>query len=86
MRSQIRALLQAAAGRELRLMFPMIAAVWEFDEAKQLVETELTHLRRHRHRLPERVEVGAMVEVPALLFQLDEFWRGWTSCRSGPTT
>jgi phosphotransferase system, enzyme I, PtsP len=72
MRSQVRALLQAAAGRELKLMFPMIAAVAEFDEAKALVERELTHLRRHRHKLPDRVEVGAMVEVPSLLFQLDE--------------
>src|SRR5918992_166213 len=56
MRSQVRAMLQAAAGRELRLMFPMIAAVAEFDEAKALVERELTHLRRHRHKLPDRVE------------------------------
>ena len=72
MRSQVRALLQAAAGRELKVMFPMIAAVKEFDEAKALVERELTHLRRHRHKLPDRVEVGAMVEVPSLLFQLDE--------------
>ena len=37
-----------------------------------MVERELTHLRRHGHALPERVEVGAMVEVPSLLFQLDE--------------
>ena len=72
MRSQVRALLQAAAGRELKVMFPMIAVVSEFDEAKSLVERELTHLRRHRHKLPDRVEVGAMVEVPSLLFQLDE--------------
>ena len=72
MRSQVRALLQAAAGRELKIMFPMVAAVSEFDEAKALVERELTHLRRHRHKLPDRVEVGAMVEVPSLLFQLDE--------------
>jgi phosphotransferase system enzyme I (PtsP) len=72
MRSQIRALLQAASGRELKIMFPMIAAVSEFDEAKLLVERELTHLRRRRHKLPDRVEVGAMVEVPSLLFQLDE--------------
>lgn len=72
MRSQVRALLQAAAGRDLKVMFPMIAAVYEFDEAKALVERELTHLRRHRHKLPDRVEVGAMVEVPSLLFQLDE--------------
>ena len=53
-------------------MFPMIAAVEEFDEAKALVERELTHLRRHGHKLPDRVEVGTMVEVPSLLYQLDE--------------
>jgi phosphotransferase system, enzyme I, PtsP len=72
LRSQIRALLKAAAGRELRVMFPMIAEVEEFDRAKIMVERELTHLRRHGHMLPDRVHVGAMVEVPSLLFQLDE--------------
>jgi phosphotransferase system, enzyme I, PtsP len=72
LRSQVRALLRAAAGRELRIMFPLIAAMQEFDEAKSLVERELTHLRRHGHRLPDRVEIGSMVEVPSLLFQLDE--------------
>jgi phosphotransferase system enzyme I (PtsP) len=53
-------------------MFPMIAMVEEFDKAKALVEIELTHLRRHGHQLPDRVEIGTMLEVPALLFQLDE--------------
>jgi phosphotransferase system, enzyme I, PtsP len=72
LRSQVRALLRAASGRDLRLMFPMIAAVREFDEAKELVERELTYLRRHNHRLPDRVEIGTMVEVPSLLYQLDE--------------
>jgi phosphotransferase system enzyme I (PtsP) len=72
LRSQIRALLRAAAGRGLKIMFPMIATVAEFDEAKALVERELTHLRRHGHKLPERVDVGSMVEVPSLLYQLDE--------------
>jgi len=52
-------------------MFPMIATCAEFDEAKELIERELTSLRRRRHKLPDRVEVGAMVEVPSLLFQLD---------------
>ena len=56
----------------LRIMFPMVAAVHEFDEAKALVEHELTHLRRHGHRLPESVDIGTMLEVPSLLFQLDE--------------
>ncbi len=74
LRSQMRALLKAAAGRELRVMFPMIAAVEEFDQAKAIVERELTHLRRHGHALPDRVHVGAMVEVPALLYQLDELF------------
>jgi phosphotransferase system enzyme I (PtsP) len=72
LRSQIRALLRAAGGRELKVMFPMVATVEEFDEAKSLVERELTHLRRHSHKLPERVEVGTMLEVPSLLYQLDE--------------
>ncbi len=72
LRSQVRALLRAAGGRELRLMFPMIAMVEEFDKAKSLVEMELTHLRRHGHALPERVHIGTMLEVPALLFQLEE--------------
>jgi phosphotransferase system enzyme I (PtsP) len=72
LRTQIRALLRAADGRALRVMFPMIAAVEEFDRAKALVEMELTHLRRHGHTLPERIETGTMVEVPSLLYQLDE--------------
>jgi phosphotransferase system, enzyme I, PtsP len=50
----------------------MIATVAEFDQAKELVELELTHLRRHGHKLPDQVEVGSMVEVPSLLYQLDE--------------
>jgi phosphotransferase system, enzyme I, PtsP len=72
LRSQIRALLRAASGRDLRLMFPMVAAVQEFDDAKDLVERELTYLRRHNHRLPERVDLGTMLEVPSLLYQLEE--------------
>ena len=46
LRTQIRALLDAAAERELRIMFPMVTTVDEFDQAKGLVEKELTHLRR----------------------------------------
>ena len=72
LRAQVRALLDAAADRELRIMFPMVTTVDEFDQAKAIVEKELTHLRRHKHALPERVHVGVMVEVPALLYQLDE--------------
>jgi phosphotransferase system, enzyme I, PtsP len=72
LRSQLRALLRAAGGRSLKIMFPMVAAVTEFDQARELVERELTHLRRHGHKLPDEVQIGSMVEVPSLLYQLDE--------------
>ncbi|HTK13156.1 MAG TPA: phosphoenolpyruvate--protein phosphotransferase [Xanthobacteraceae bacterium] len=72
LRMQLRALLMAAAGRHLSLMFPMVSVVSEFDEARALLERELTHLRRHSHRMPDSIELGAMLEVPSLLFQLDE--------------
>jgi len=72
LRGQIRALLRAGGGRSLRIMFPMITEVAEFDQAKALVERELTYLRQHGHALPERVDIGTMVEVPALLYQMDE--------------
>src|SRR2546426_3290114 len=49
LRSQMRALLKAAAGRELKAMFPMIATVEEVDRAKALVERDLTPLRPHGH-------------------------------------
>src|SRR5262249_14210739 len=62
LRSQIRALLRAASGRTLRLMFPMIAAVYEFDEARDVVDRELFYLRRHNHKLPDRIECSVMVE------------------------
>src|ERR1700742_1110198 len=72
LRGQIRALLRAGGGRALRIMFPMISDVAEFDAAKSIVERELTYLRQHGHALPERIDVGTMVEVPALLYQMDE--------------
>ncbi|MDQ8732056.1 phosphoenolpyruvate--protein phosphotransferase [Bradyrhizobium sp. LHD-71] len=72
LRSQIRALLRAGGGRALKIMFPMVSVVDEFDQAKVMVERELTYLRQHGHSLPERVDIGTMVEVPALLYQLDE--------------
>src|ERR1700692_2062204 len=62
----------ALGWRAMRIIFPMISEVAEFDAAKSIVERELTYLRQHGHALPERIDVGTMVEVPALLYQLDE--------------
>jgi phosphotransferase system, enzyme I, PtsP len=72
LRTQLRALLRAAGSRALRIMFPMVSTVAEFEQARELVERELTHLRRHGHKLPDEVQVGSMVEVPSLLYQLDD--------------
>lgn len=72
LRTQLRALLRAGAGRRLRIMFPMITMVSEFDAAKILVEREIAHLSRHNYDLPTDIKLGVMIEVPALLWQLDE--------------
>ncbi len=72
LRSQLRAMLRAGAGREMRIMFPMVANVSEFDAAKVLVQREIAHLQRHGHELPIAIKLGVMVEVPSLLWQLDE--------------
>jgi phosphotransferase system enzyme I (PtsP) len=71
LRTQLRALLHAAAGRELRLMFPMISDVSEFEQARALVEREKAHFLRHSHALPTCLQLGVMIEVPAVLWSLD---------------
>lgn len=70
LRQQLRALIRASAGRELRLMFPMIAEVAEFVAARALLDRELERERRRHGRVPSLVSVGAMLEVPSLIYQL----------------
>lgn len=72
MRTQLRAFLKASGGRELRLMLPMVTEVGEINRTRQLIDREVAYLSRFGHALPTRIKLGAMVEVPALLFQLDE--------------
>ncbi|MEM6383023.1 MAG: phosphoenolpyruvate--protein phosphotransferase [Pseudomonadota bacterium] len=71
MRLQVRALLMAAAGRSLRIMFPMITDVAELDAAKGLVRREIAHLSKHGYGTPRDLKIGSMIEVPSLLYQLD---------------
>jgi len=70
-RTQIRALLRAAQGRDLRVMLPMISDVSEFELARALIDREMSLLKQHGHVEPSALMVGAMIEVPALLWQLD---------------
>lgn len=70
-RIQLQALLRAAAGRELRIMIPMVAAVSEMDAAKAMIAHEIELMRARRRELPAKVHVGAMIEVPSILFELE---------------
>jgi phosphotransferase system, enzyme I, PtsP len=72
LRTQIRALLRAAGGRELRVMLPMVTEIGEIAKAREIIDKEVRHLSRHAHLLPTSLKLGAMIEVPSLLWQLDE--------------
>lgn len=72
LRTQLRALLRAANGRDLKIMFPMVSEVDEVRRARVLLEKELDHMRRHGRATPAKLQVGTMLEVPSLLFQMDE--------------
>ncbi|MBV9901239.1 MAG: phosphoenolpyruvate--protein phosphotransferase [Alphaproteobacteria bacterium] len=72
MKAQSRALLEASAGRELRIMFPMVSEPWEFDEARAIVEEQKAWLAARRKPLPKTILYGAMLEVPALAEMLDQ--------------
>jgi phosphotransferase system enzyme I (PtsP) len=71
MKAQARALIEAAAGRTLNVMFPMVSEAWEFDEAKALFEAQRSWLQGRGRKLPHEIRYGAMLEVPALAEQLD---------------
>jgi phosphotransferase system enzyme I (PtsP) len=71
LRQQLRALIAAARGRELSIMFPMISEVAEFDAARHLLDLELKREIGRGRKRPKRMRIGVMLEVPALLWQLD---------------
>ncbi len=75
LRTQIRALLKAAGGRELKLMLPMVTELGEIAQAREIIDREVRHLSRFAHHLPTSLRLGAMLEVPSLLFQLDELMK-----------
>jgi phosphotransferase system enzyme I (PtsP) len=70
LRYQIRALIAAAAGRPLSLMLPMICEVAEFESARALIKRELERAVHLGAKLPEKLRLGAMIEVPSILFEL----------------
>jgi phosphotransferase system enzyme I (PtsP) len=71
LRLQLRALIAAARGRPLRIMFPLVATVDEFRQARALVDHEIAWAQRRGRPPPSRLDVGAMIEAPSLIWHLD---------------
>ena len=74
LRQQLRAMLRAASGRDLYVMFPMIAEVAEFKAARNVLMMERDRIDRRNVdgvEPPTSIHVGAMLEVPGLIWQLD---------------
>ncbi len=72
-RTQLRALLRASAYGKLRIMFPMIATINEFKEAKQVYEEERAKLVAEGVAIGDDIQVGMMVEIPAAAILADKF-------------
>jgi phosphotransferase system, enzyme I, PtsP len=71
MKAQARALIEAASGRTLNVMFPMVSEPWEYEEARALFEEQLEWARKARRPMPTGIKFGAMLEVPSLAMMLD---------------
>jgi len=72
LRVQLRALLRASAGKTLRILLPMITMVAEIDQVRVILEREIAAQKKFGHDMPDDILLGAMIEVPSLLWQLDE--------------
>jgi phosphotransferase system enzyme I (PtsP) len=75
LKMQAQALLRAAKGRPMRIMFPMVADLHEFERARAIVLEELERLNPDRHVPPSSLDIGAMLETPSLVFEDDRFFK-----------
>lgn len=69
---QLRALLRAGAGRELRIMFPMVSSLEDLDEARNIVQQCLRSLRKEQKEHNPAPLLGLMIEIPAAVELADE--------------
>ena len=75
MRMQLQALIRAAAGGPLTVMFPLVAEMSEFVRARDILLREIEREERLGHQLPGTLEIGAMLETPSLAFAPDAFFK-----------
>jgi phosphotransferase system enzyme I (PtsP) len=74
LRMQVQALIRAANGRPLSIMFPFITEQAEFQEARSHVLREIHRERSLDHTVPSTLEIGAMLETPSLAFAPQSFF------------
>lgn len=72
LRIQIRALLQAANGGPMKILVPMVTDAWEFRQTRLVVNKEVERMKHAGQPVPSKLELGAMIEVPSLLWELDQ--------------
>ncbi|MFV0294523.1 MAG: putative PEP-binding protein, partial [Hyphomicrobiaceae bacterium] len=72
LQTQIRAMIRAANGRPLTVMVPMVSDRSEIVAVQTLITGELERAKRRDRRVPEQLRVGIMIEVPSVLYQLDD--------------
>jgi phosphotransferase system, enzyme I, PtsP len=74
LRLQLRAMLMAGAGHDIKIMFPMIADIDEFLRAREVFDLEVKYLQQRGQHMPKSVKIGVMIEIPSLLWQLDHLF------------
>lgn len=74
LRYQLRALIRATAGTELTIMLPMIAEVNEVQAARELLDKEVNREKDKGNAVPTQIRLGAMIEVPSLVYQLPQLF------------
>lgn len=70
LRTQVRALIEAAEGKHLRVMFPLVTVAQEFIDARDLVEKERAVAQSRGRKGPAKLEMGVMIEAPAIAFAI----------------
>jgi phosphotransferase system, enzyme I, PtsP len=71
---QMRALIKASSNKDLNIIFPLVAEISEFVEAKKIFLKELNFIKLKGYSLPKSYSLGVMIEVPSLLWQLEELY------------
>jgi phosphotransferase system enzyme I (PtsP) len=75
LRMQVQALIRAANGRPLHIMFPFVSEFGEFKAARSHVLREIHRERSLGHITPSDIKIGAMLETPSLAYAPDEFFK-----------